>query len=226
MVYCPEAGGGKGRMPWCTVQRLEVGKAGCHGVLHVQRLEVGKAGCHGVLSRGWRWERQDVMVYILSRGWRWERQDVMVYILSRGWRWERQDVMVYCPEAGGGKGRMSWCTACPEVGSWKGRMLWCTVQRLEVGKAGCHGVLLRWERQDVMVYTVQRQEMGKAGCHGVLSEAGDGKDCTARGWRYIRSRWKIKGRNSQLKKNYQSFHCVYIYIQHNTNSRTLPLKLI
>ena len=96
-------------------------------------------------------------------------------------------------------------------------MSWCT---LEVGKAGCHGVLLRWERQDVMVYTVQRQEMGKAGCHGVLSEAGDGKDCTARGWRYGQGG---KGRNSQLKKNYLSIVCI---IQHNTNSRTLPLKLL
>ena len=48
MVYCPEAGGGKGRMSWCTVQRLEVGKAGCHGVL--SRGWRCKAGCHGVLS--------------------------------------------------------------------------------------------------------------------------------------------------------------------------------
>ena len=63
MVYCQDVGGGKGnKMPWCTVQRLEVGKAGCHGVcMHIiLSREVGKEGyrCHGVLSRGcnWRWE--------------------------------------------------------------------------------------------------------------------------------------------------------------------------
>ena len=38
-------------------------------------------------------------------------------------------------------------------------MSWCTVRGW------------RWERQDVMVYC-ERLEMGKAGCHGVLPEAG------------------------------------------------------
>ena len=91
----PVAGDGKGRMSWCilSMQRLEVGKAGCHSV-RTSCLEAG-GGKGRILSRGWRWERQDVIVYCMSklRGWRLDRQDVMVYVL---------------PEAGDGKGRMSW----------------------------------------------------------------------------------------------------------------------
>ena len=58
----PEAGGGKAGSH--GLPEAGGGKAGCHGVL--PEAGGGKAGLSWCTASCWRWERQDVMVYILS----------------------------------------------------------------------------------------------------------------------------------------------------------------
>ena len=122
-MYCPDAGGEKGRM--------------CHGVgkvrCTVQRLVVGKAECHGVLPRGLWWKKQDVMVYCQDVGG--GKGNKMPWCTVQRLEVGKagcHGVCMHNTVQRGGKGRIS--------------MSWCTVQRLqlEMGiKAGCPYVLSR-----------------------------------------------------------------------------------